>query len=148
MTLLHSMILVAQAAIVLLGLAACATNTPTTAAIPAPSGSVTVEIIYLNHPPLRPILQQIDAVLKPYGDAVKVTRYDFDTPEGAAFAQKKGLTGHDPLAIFVNGAQSFNLDGRTVKFDSFPQGSGTGAVPDGAWTLADFDVVLKKTVSK
>jgi hypothetical protein len=130
---------------VLFVLTACDANPlPSAPAAPVASGTATVEIVFLNHPPVRPVLDQVDALLKPYGAKVKVTRYDFDTPDGAAFAQKMGLTGHDPLAIFVNGSQSFNLDGRTVTFNSFPQGGGTGMVPDGAWTVTDLDAVLKK----
>ncbi len=132
---------------VLVVLTACGANplAPASApVVPAPTGSATVEVVYLNHPPVLPILQEIDAVLKPYGDKVKLTRYDFDTSAGAAFAQQKGLVGHDPIAIFVNGSQSFKLDGRTVTFNSFPQGGGTGMVPDGAWSVADLDAVLKK----
>jgi len=102
-----------------------------------------VDILYLNHPPVLPVLDQVASVLEPYGDKVKVTRYDFDTPEGAAFAKKVGITGHDPLAIFVNGSQTFNLDNRVVTFNSFPQGAGTGMVPDGAWSIDDLDAVLK-----
>ena len=132
---------------VILTLTACGAGTPESVA-PAPSETATVDIIYLNHPPVLPILQEIDAVLNPYGDKVKVTRYDFDTTEGAAFAKKMGITGHDPLAIFVNGSQSFDLDGRTVTFNSFPQGVGTGMVPDGAWTVADLATVLKKILGQ
>ena len=126
----------------ILTLTACGTATPAPV-VPAQSDTVTVDIIYLNHPPVIPVLDQVDTMLKSYGDKVKVTHYDFDTPEGAAFAQKMGITGHDPLAIFVNGSQSFNLDGRTVTFNSFPQGAGTGMVPDGAWTTDDLNAILK-----
>lgn len=111
-------------------------------------GVVAVDIVFLNHPPVRDVLTQVDPVLAAYGAKVSVTRYDFDTPEGAAFAEKKGLTGHSPLAIFVNGAQTFDVDGRTVTFESFPQGAGTGVVPDGAWTVADLDSVLQSLVQK
>lgn len=111
--------------------------------VPVPSGTAKVDIVYLNHPPVIPVLDQVTARLKPYGDKVKVTRYDFDTPEGAAFAQKMGIMGHDPLAIFVNGSQSFKLNGRIVTFNSFPQGGGTGMVPNGDWTIDDLDAILK-----
>ena len=132
-------------------LAACG---PTTVAAPAPRaaaakpGTVTVEVAYLNHPPLRPVLAEVDKLLANYGDRVSVTRYDFDTPEGAAFAKAKGLTGHTPLAIFVNGSMQFTLNGRTVKFYSFPQGQGTGMVPDGGWTMQDLQQVLDEATSK
>lgn len=126
----------------ILTLTACESGTPSPVD-PVSSGTATVDILFLNHPPVLPVLDEVGAVLQPYGDKVKVTRYDFDTPEGAAFAQKMGITGHDPLAIFVNGSQSFNLSGRAVSFNSFPQGAGTGMVPDGAWTIDDLDAVLK-----
>jgi hypothetical protein len=127
---------------IVLALAACAGS-------PSPTpGVVTVDILFLNHPPVRDVLTQVDPVLAAYGDKVSVTRYDVDTPEGAAFAKQKGLTGHVPLAIFVNGVPTFDVNGRKVTFESFPQGAGTGMVPDGAWAVADLDSVLQSLVKK
>lgn len=103
---------------------------------------VMVEIAYLNHPPVRPILAEVDDLLASYGEQVNVARYDFGTPEGEAFAEDRKLTGHTPLAIFVNGSMDFTVEGRTVKFYSFPQGQGTGVVPDGAWTVAALKQVV------
>ena len=136
-----SLSILAWAFIALAG-AACA-GSPSPAA-----GVVTVDILFLNHPPVRDVLTQVDSVLATYGDKVGITRYDFDTPEGAAFAKKKGLTGHVPLAIFLNGSQTFDVNGRKVTFASFPQGAGTGMVPDGAWAVADLDAVLQSIVKK
>jgi hypothetical protein len=136
-----------------LSLAACAAL-PTTAGLaapagtPLPAGAVSVDIIALNHPPLRPVLAEVDQLLTPYGAKVHVTHYDFDTPEGANFAQKMGLSGHIPLVIFVNGKDTFTLNGRKVSFESFPQGQGTGMVADGAWTTADLDTVLKQATAQ
>jgi len=124
---------------------AAPSSTPASAVAP---GVVAVDIVFLNHPPVRDVLTQVDPVLAAFGDQVSVTRYDFDTPEGAAFAENKGLTGHIPLAILVNGSQTFDVNGRTVTFESFPQGAGTGMVPDGAWTVADLDSVLQAVVQK
>jgi hypothetical protein len=131
-------------------LAACQGNSP--AASSTQSGGSTngvkVEVVYLNHPPVRPIIDEINKVLASYGDIVNVIRYDFDTPEGAAFAKKMGLTGHIPLVIYIGGSETFDISGRKVKFESFPQGEGTGMVPDGAWSIADLDSVLKTKVGK
>ena len=132
-------------------LAACGTSNaaaPAPRAAPVKPGAVTVEVAYLNHPPLWPVLTELDKLLANYGDRVSVTRYDFDTPEGEAFAKAKGLTGHTPLAIFVNGSMQFTLNGRTVKFYSFPQGQGTGMVPEGGWTMQDLQQVLDEATSK
>ena len=130
-------------------LAACGTSAasaPKNQAIKP--GTVVVEVIYLNHPPVRPVLTEVDKLLANYGERVSVVRYDFDTPEGETFAKAKRLTEHTPLAIFVNGSMQFALNGRTVKFYSFPQGQGTGMVPDGGWTMQDLQQVLDEATSK
>jgi hypothetical protein len=105
-------------------------------------GPVQVEIISLDHAPIRPTVQEVLDVVTGYGDKVTVQSYDFDTPVGVAFAEEHGLTEHTPIAVFVNGEMEFELDGRPVKFYSFPQGAGTGMVAEGVWTLDDLRTVL------
>lgn len=107
-----------------------------------PDGPVQVEIISLDHAPIRPVVEEVLRVAVEYGDQVAVITYDFDTPEGAAFAEEQGLTEHTPVAIFVNGEMTFEVNGRSVTFYSFPQGAGTGMVADGVWTMADLRAVL------
>src|SRR3972149_2805338 len=105
------------------------------ATVPAKApGVVTVEIAYLNHPPVRPVLSDVDKVMASYGDKVSVSRYDFDTPEGAAFAKSRNLDEHTPIAIFLDGKMEFKLGDRQVKVFSFPPGPRTGAVPAGRGT--------------
>ncbi len=137
-------------AVVVLLLAACQSSAPSAASAGSEgaTGGLLVEVVYLNHPPVRPIIQQIDQILAGYGEKVRVSKYDFDTPEGEAFAKKKNLTGHIPLAIFIDGSETFDLNGRKVKFESFPQGEGTGMVPDSAWTMTDLQSVLDTKVTK
>jgi hypothetical protein len=133
--------------IVLLGLllAACqpAANSAASSGNSGQGKGLQVVVIYLNHPPVRPIVQEIDQTLAGYGDKVSVTKYDFDSPDGEAYAKKMKLTGHIPIAVFIDGSETFDVSGRKVKFESFPQGEGTGMVPDGAWTMTDLDTVLK-----
>jgi hypothetical protein len=131
-------------------LAGCQKASPaaTTAQNSGNPKAVQVEVIYLNHPPVKPVVQEIDQLLAGYADQVQETKYDFDTKEGEAFAKQKGLTGHIPLVVFVNGSEEFDLNGRKVKFESFPQGEGTGMVPDGAWTIKDLQSVLDSKVKK
>ena len=132
-------------------LAACGSNSAAEPKNPGPKpGTVTVEIVYLNHPPLRPVLQDVEKLLATYGGRVSGAWYDFDTPRGADFAKAKGLTGHTPLAIFVNGSMDFKVDGRAVKFYSFPQGQdmGLGMVADGDWTIQDLKRVLDQATSQ
>jgi len=106
----------------------------------------SVEIAYLNHSPVKPVLTQVDDLLKQYGDRVQVSRYDFGTPEGETFAQDRDLTIHTPLAIFIDGSMEATIGDRTVKFYSFPQGQGTGVVDSGAWTIDDLRQALDEAV--
>jgi hypothetical protein len=107
-------------------------------------GPVQVEIISLDHAPIRPAVQEVLDVVAGYGDKVTVQSYDFDTPEGVAFAEEHGLMEHTPIAVFVNGEMEFELDGRPVKFYSFPQGAGTGMVAEGVWTMDDLRAILNQ----
>lgn len=115
---------------------------------PAKEGAATVEMAFHNHPPMRRVLADVDALLASYGDRVSVTRYDFDTPEGEAFANTKELTEHTPLALFVNGSMQFVINGRTIKFYSFPQGQGRGMMAAGNWTIQDLQHVLDEATSR
>ena len=137
-------------AVFLLMLAACGSKSSQTVpqAADVPQGTILVEIVYLNHGPVRTILTEIDALLVDYENKVVVERYDFGTPEGEVFAEERGLNDHTPIAIYVNDQMEFSLDGRTVEFYSFPQGQGTGVVPDGAWTLDDLQAVLDMTTTE
>ena len=107
-------------------------------------GPVPVEIISLDHSPIRSAVQEVEAVVAEFGDKVTVQSYNFDTPEGADFAEEHDLTEHTPIAVFVNGEMEFEVNGRSIKFYSFPQGEGTGMVAEGVWTMADLRMVLEQ----
>lgn len=115
---------------------------------PAASGKPTVEIAFLNHPPVLGALTEVNKLLASYGDKITVIRYDLDTDQGAAFAKSKRLTGHVPLAIFVDGAMEVKIKDRTVKFYSFPQGQGTWMVAGGTWTVEDLRQILDQALSR
>lgn len=125
-------------------LAGCSGARAVTGGTPA---VVTVDIAYLDHPPVMAVLDQVNRVLAKYGDHLKVSRYDLDTPAGDTFAKAKRLTGHTPLAIFINGSMDVTLNGHRVRFYSFPQGEGTGMVAEGGWTLEALDAALAQATS-
>ena len=112
------------------------------------AGAPKVEIAFLNHPPVLGALTGVDKLLASYGDRVTVIRYDLETDQGAAFAKSKRLAGHFPLAIFVNGATEIKLKDHTVKFYSFPQGTGTFMVASGSWTVEDLRQAIDQALSR
>jgi hypothetical protein len=117
-------------------------------AAPSASGIPRVEIAFLNHPPVISALAEADKLLASYGDKIEVIRYDLETDQGAAFAKGKRLTGHFPIAIFINGASDIKLKDRTVKFFSFPQGAGTFMVASGSWTVDDLRQAIDQSLSR
>lgn len=128
-------------------LAACADPVP----VPAPAnngaqpeGTVLLEIISLDHSPIRPAVQDVRDVAAEFGDKVTVNSYNFGTPEGDAIAEERGLTDHTPIAIFINGEMTHEIGDRSIKFYSFPQDAGTGMVAEGIWTMDDLRTVLEQ----
>lgn len=104
--------------------------------------SLPIEIIYLNHGPVRKIVTDINALLEGYGEKIQIIHYTFNSSEGKSFAESKKLDGHIPLAVFIDGSIDFTLDNRSVEFISFPQGGGTGFVADGEWSLGNLKQVI------
>jgi hypothetical protein len=117
-------------------------------AAPVASGIPKVEILFFNHGPVLTALADADKLLASYGDKISVIRYDLETDQGAAFAKSKGLSGHFPIAIFVNGASEIKLKDRTMKFFSFPKGTGTFMVASGSWTADDLRQAIDQTLSR
>jgi hypothetical protein len=93
-------------------------------------------------------LTDVNALLASYGDKVTVTRYDLETDHGAQFAKSKQLTGHVPIAIFINGSMDIKLKDHSVKFFSFPEGKGTFMVASGSWTVEDLRQAINQALSR
>lgn len=123
-------------------------SSSSSASAPAATGAPKVEIAFLNHSPVLLALTEVDKLLASYGDKITVARYDLETDHGAQFAKSKRLTGHVPLALFVNGLMEVKLKDRTVKFFSFPQGKGTMMVASGSWTVEDLRETIDQALSR
>ena len=108
---------------------------------------VSVEILYLNHGPLISTLQEIDDICARYKDKIIVSRYDFDSPEGEQFKNKKGIKQHVPLMIWIAGKNAVAINGKEIKFAGFPTGSGP-AFFQGKWTMKDFRQALDQATRR
>ena len=102
-----------------------------------------VEVLYMNHGPLQPSLEQIKKVFSEYGNKVAVSWYDFETKEGEQFMAKKGITQHIPLVIWLDGKSALSVNGKEIKFVGFPTGSGP-AFFQGKWTVEDLRSALNQ----
>jgi hypothetical protein len=108
---------------------------------------VKVEVLYMNHGPLLPSIEQIKKVFSQYGNKITVSWYDFETKEGEQFMAKKGVTQHVPLVIWLDGKYSIPVNGKEIRFVGFPTGSGP-AFFQGKWTMDDLRVALNQVTNK
>jgi len=112
-----------------------------------PASPVVVDVLYMNHGPLRPTVEQIRQVLSGYGDKVSSSWYDFESREGERFMAQKGIRQHIPLVIWVNGKPAVSVEGKDVQLMGFP--SGSGPVPfQGKWTMKDLRKALDQLTDK
>jgi hypothetical protein len=108
---------------------------------------VKVEVLYMNHGPLLPSIEQIKKVFSQYGSKIIVSWYDFETKEGEQFMAKKGITQHVPLIIWLDGKYNVSVNNKEVKFVGFPTGAGPAAF-QGKWTMDDLRMVLNQITNK
>ncbi len=101
-----------------------------------------VEILFMNHGPMHPTIRNLKALLQRYPGKVQAGWFDFDQQSGKSFMSHKGITGHIPLLIFVNGSHTFDMGGRKVTFMGFPSGAGPYQY-QGKWSLQDLEGVIQ-----
>ncbi|WP_029460632.1 hypothetical protein [Solidesulfovibrio alcoholivorans] len=103
---------------------------------------VTVDVLFMDHGPLRPTLNKLKEVFEGYGTRLTVRWHDFESPEGEEFMAKMGITNHVPLVIWMNGKDSIAIDGTMCTFSGFPSGSGP-AMFQGKWTIEQLSKALE-----
>jgi len=108
---------------------------------------VQIDVLYMNHGPMQPTLRDLRALFPQYGDKITVSWYDFESDEGERFKSKMGISRHIPLAIWVDGRSELMDNGRTIKFEGFPTGSGP-AFFQGKWKLEDLVIMLDRVTAK
>jgi len=108
---------------------------------------VKIEVLYMNHGPLLPSLEQIKGVFSKYGNKIIVSWYDFESKEGEQFMAKKGVNQHVPLVIWIDGKFAVPVNGKEINFVGFPTGSGP-AFFQGKWTMEDLRQALNQITNK
>ncbi len=105
---------------------------------------IQLDILYMNHGPMRPTIDKIKKLVANYKGGLQVSWYDFDQPQGKAFMKKQKLTGHIPLLLILDGQSDFTVDGREVLLQGFPTGAGPFKQVEGNWSLDDLQVILEQ----
>ena len=110
----------------------------------AAAKQVQLDILYMNHGPMRPTIVKIKKLVANYKGSLQVSWYDFDQPEGKAFMKKQKLTGHIPLLLILDGQSDFTIDGREVLLQGFPTGASPFKQMEGNWSLDDLQVIFEQ----
>lgn len=104
----------------------------------AAAAPVKVEAIgFFGHPPLFKERDAIKQVCQDFGDKVELSLYIEESPDGVKFMKEKGLSGHLPVVIYVNGSVAHKIGDRVIVFRDF--------IGEG-WTKADLQQVIKLNV--
>ncbi|MDR1510856.1 MAG: hypothetical protein LBS53_14625 [Synergistaceae bacterium] len=74
---------------------------------------------FFSHAPMRGTREAIVDACAKFGGQVALTFYDETKSEGQDFMRDKGLSGHIPMRLYVNGKNTFTLEGREVSFSDF-----------------------------
>lgn len=112
-----------------------------------PKEPVRIEVLYMNHGPLRPTLRELEKLFTGYGDRIAVYRYDFYSEEGERFKAEKGIKGHVPLILWIDGKSTLKVNGTPVQFRGFPTGSGP-AFFQGKWNMDVLKEALDQITNK
>jgi hypothetical protein len=140
---------VAALAIVLaISLSGCGADESTASTPPAGDGSVTLDVVHLDHPPVRSALTKVDEIVAKYQNDLVVRKVDAETDDGRALAERNGATGHVAILLLLNGKPEAEVDGRTVRFEGFPEGASPIKSAQGSWALDQLDKALATLVGR
>jgi hypothetical protein len=96
---------------------------------------VKVEALgFFSHPPMWENQDTIQSVCQQFGNQVELVLHDEMSEDGQNFMRKKGLSGHLPMLLYINGSLAHKIDNRVVVFRDF---IGQG------WTGQDLEQVIK-----
>ncbi|HID02001.1 MAG TPA: hypothetical protein EYP18_02135 [Desulfobacterales bacterium] len=108
--------------------------------------TIQLDILYMNHGPMRPTVAKIKDLLANYGDTVQASWHDVDQKSGKTFIKKHKILGHVPMLIMIDGESDFSIDGRDVQLQGFPTGASPFKRVEGNWSLDDLQLLLDKNV--
>jgi hypothetical protein len=82
--------------------------------------SVKVEAVgFFTHPPMWETRDTIQKVCKEFPGKVDLVMYNEMSDEGRKFMQSKGLKGHLPMVLYVNGSIAHKINNQVIVFRDF-----------------------------
>ena len=108
---------------------------------------VKVEILYMNHGPLRPTVEQIKQILLGYREKVSRLGTILKAKRGKSSWPKRISSSISPWSSGSMENQRFQVEGKDVQLMGFPSGSGPAAF-QGKWTMDDLRKALDQLTGK
>jgi len=108
---------------------------------PVFASNTEIEIFYLAHRPAVAVVDKIDKIVAEFNDIV-TRKYNFEDPASKKLLKKYKLSGHMPVAIYINGKNNFTIDGKKIQFRNFPKGDAFVPTFAGEWNYSDLRTLL------
>jgi hypothetical protein len=109
----------------------------------AARAAIEVEIFYLPHRPAIVVVDKVAQVAAEFKDVV-LKKYSFEDRVAVKLLKKYKMTDHMPVAIFINGRDSFTVNGRSLRLINFPKGDAFVPMFAGEWDYPDLRAILKE----
>ncbi|MFZ5766792.1 MAG: hypothetical protein ACOY4H_14535 [Thermodesulfobacteriota bacterium] len=108
---------------------------------PARAGNIEIEIFYLPHRPAMVVVGKVEQVVAEFKN-VTVKKYSFEERDTEKMLKKYKITDHMPVAVFINGRDSFTVNGHPLRLRNFPKGDAFVPMFAGEWDYTDLRVIL------
>ncbi len=118
-----------------------------TGTIAAKASSITLEIFSLSHRPAQAVVNKLEQYLVPFKN-LTIKKYDFEDPKAQSLLQKYGVHSHTPVAIFINGKNTFTVKGKPMTLVNFPKGDAFVPSFEGSWRYEDVVSILRDMTQK
>ncbi len=105
--------------------------------------AVEMELFFLPHRPAVKVADEVEKIASGFKE-VDVTRYSFDDEASHELVQKYAITGHLPVAIFIDGKNQFMVNGAPMNFQNFPKSEPFIPTFGGEWDYADLKAILSE----
>ena len=118
----------------------------TALALQSPSAyadDIQMEIFYLPHGPAQAVVSEVEKVAAEFKN-IAINKYSFEDPVTEKLLKKYNLTDHMPVAIFINGQNSFTVNGQKISLRNFTKGNAFVPMFAGEWDYADLRVILQE----
>jgi hypothetical protein len=107
------------------------------------AADILMEIFYLPHRPAQAVVSEVEKVAAEFKN-IAINKYSFEDPATEKLLKKYNLTDHMPVAIFINGQNSFTVNGQKISLRNFTKGNAFVPMFAGEWDYADLRVILQE----